>query len=98
MGEKRFLVEEPSGSLGEVGRSPGGLRVCQAQASGRTENCLSPDWHRDTPGRKRPGILKRQLMASPTAVARSAGFSDNGVPQCSMGWASGLPSAGASPD
>lgn len=82
-------MEEPSGSLGEVGRrpaSPQGLRMCQAHACERAGNWLSPDWDRDMPGQKRPGILKWQLMAPSTAVGRSAGFSDNGVPQCSMGW------------
>lgn len=86
-------MEEPSGSLGEVDRSPPspqGLRVCQAHASERPENWLSPDWDRDTPGQKRPGISKRQFMASPTAVGRSTGFSDNGVPRAVWGGLHGL--------
>lgn len=80
--------------MGRSPPSPQGLRVCQAHASEKAENWLSPDWDRDTPGQKRPGISKRQLMASPTAVGRSAGFSDSGVPRAVWGGLHGLPSAG----
>lgn len=63
-------MEEPSGSLGEVGRSPpspGGLRARRAHASGRAENWLFSDWNRDTPGQNMHGISKWQLMASSTS-------------------------------